>query len=76
MEQLIANALDMAGIPYVTESDNPSRLDFLLPDHGIEIEVKRFHSPRINAQLARADNVIAAQGEKAVRFLAQMLAKA
>lgn len=75
MERLIADALDNAGIAYVTDSGggNPSNLDFRL-DNGIEIEVKRFHTPRIADQMARADNVIVAQGEQAVRFLATLLA--
>ncbi len=63
------------GFGYVREDENPSHLDFLL-DNGIEIEVKRMHSDRIAAQMARAPNVIAAQGEEAVRFLASLLRKA
>lgn len=75
MERLIAEALDRAGIDYVTDlgGGNPSNLDFRL-SNGVEIEVKRFHSPRIADQMARADNVIAAQGEDAVKFLADLIA--
>jgi hypothetical protein len=51
---------------------NPTRLDFRL-DNGIEIEVKRFHTERIAAQMARAPNVIVAQGEEAIRFLADLI---
>ena len=74
MERLIADALDEAGIGYETGlgGGNPSCLDFRL-DNGIEIEVKRFHSPRVADQMARADNVIVAQGKGAVEFLAHLI---
>lgn len=74
MERLIADALDYAGIAYATDvgGGNPSGLDFKL-DNGIEIEVKRFHSPRIADQMARAPNVIAVQGKEAVEYLAEMI---
>lgn len=74
LEQVIADALDDAGIPYLSDHDgtNPSHLDFRLSS-GIEIEVKRFHTPRIAEQMARADNVIAIQGEDAVRFFASLV---
>lgn len=77
METLVAEALDRAGVPYVTDAGggNPSGLDFRLPN-GVEIEVKRFHTPRIAEQMARAENVIAVQGEVAVRFLAELLRRA
>lgn len=75
MEAIIAEALDEAKIAYVTDfgGNNPSGLDFSIPELGIEIEVKRFHSPRIAEQMSRADNVIALQGEQAVRLFASML---
>lgn len=74
MEALIAAALDDAQIPYVTGEGgvNPSGLDFLL-DNGIEIEVKRMHSPRIAEQMTRADNMIVAQGKDAVEYLAHLI---
>lgn len=77
MEQRIERALIDAGIAYETDAGgaNPSGLDFNLPQLGIEIEVKRFHSPRIAEQMARAPNVIVAQGEAAVDFLARAIAK-
>ena len=75
MERLIEAALIAAGIRYTTESDgsSPHRLDFDLPDIGVAIEVKRFHSPRAVAQLGRTENVILVQGEKAVRALAAFI---
>lgn len=76
MEALIAQALTSAGVGYSRDlgGGNPSGLDFRL-DNGVEIEVKRFHSPRIAEQMGRAPDVIAAQGEKAVRFLADALSR-
>lgn len=74
MEKLIADALDAVGASYTTDmgGGNPSGLDFRLAS-GIEIEVKRFHTPRVAEQMARAPNVIVAQGEEAVRFLAFLI---
>ena len=74
MERLIADALDAAGIAYESGDGggNSSGLDFRL-ENGVEIEVKRFHSPRIAEQMSRAENVIAVQGEAAVRYLAELI---
>ena len=74
MERMIASSLKQAGIAFISEvqDGNPSGLDFRL-GNGIEIEVKRFHSPRIADQMSRADNVIAIQGELAVKFFAELL---
>jgi hypothetical protein len=76
LERIVAEALDDAGIGYVTDAGggNPSNLDFRL-HNGIEIEVKRFHTPRIAEQMSRAENVIVAQGEAAVLFLADLIAR-
>ena len=73
MELMIAEALDAAGISYVHEASNPSKLDFKLLDIGVEIEVKQFHSDRIAKQMARVDNVIVAQGRGAVELLALLI---
>lgn len=72
MERLIEAALIDARIRYTTDEGGgtESRLDFRLPDYDIELEVKRFYSARTGEQMARAPNVIVAQGEAAVRFLA------
>lgn len=71
MEAIVAQALTAAGIGYVRDGSNPSNLDFRLDD-GVEIEVKRFHSPRIAEQMARAENVIAIQGREAVKHYAAL----
>lgn len=72
MERLVEDALIDAGIPFVADRDGGTahNLDFHLPDHDVAIEVKRMHSPRVAEQMSRADNVIVAQGEAAVRLLA------
>jgi hypothetical protein len=74
MECIIADALDSVGASYSTDAGggNPSGLDFRLAS-GIEIEVKQFHTPRVAEQMSRAENVIVAQGELAVRFLAFLI---
>lgn len=74
MERIVEEALTDAGIDFVTERDGDTHnLDFYLPQLDLFIEVKRMHSPRIAQQTARVDNVIVAQGEKAVRALATAL---
>lgn len=75
MERIIEDALIAAGIAYESDFGNgtPHNLDFDLTDYGIAIEVKRMHSPRISDQMARADNVIVAQGKEAVEFLAKAI---
>ncbi len=75
MERLVEEALVDAGIRFATDQGGgtETRLDFYLPDHDVYIEVKRFHSTRISEQMARAPNVIVAQGEAAVRFLAGVI---
>lgn len=75
MEQMVEQALRDAGIRYITDhgGKNPSGLDFHLPDIGVDIEVKRFHSDRIAAQMARAPNVIAVQGEGAIKAFCDLL---
>ena len=77
MEDIIARALDAAGLDYARDygGENPSGLDFRLAN-GVEIEVKRFHSPRIAGQMSRADNVIAIQGKEAVEFFSGLLVRA
>jgi hypothetical protein len=79
MEHLIEIGLTQAGIDFVTDfgGENPSNLDFKIIGPigtGVEIEVKRFHSPRIAEQMARASDVIAIQGPVACAFFAYLLA--
>lgn len=74
MERLIFDALVERKIQFTTDfgGNNPSGLDFRLAN-GVEIEVKRFHSPRISEQMQRAQNVIVAQGEDACKMLAALI---
>lgn len=70
MERILEEALIAAGLRFTADHETEHKLDFQLLDYDVAIEVKRFHSPRIADQMARASNVIVAQGEAAVRFLA------
>lgn len=75
LEREIEAALVEAGIDFHTDEGGgtESRLDFYLPQLDVFIEVKRFYTSRTGEQIARAPNVIVAQGERAVRFLAQAI---
>ena len=76
IEQIIERGFIAACLPYETEREHhPGRepLDFYLPTLGVYVEVKQFHTPRIEAQMARAKNVIAIQGEAAARAFVRML---
>lgn len=73
MEVMIEDTLAGRGIPYLTERANDAELDFYLPDEAVYIEVKQFHTPRVNGQMAKVDNIIVAQGRKAVALLARLL---
>ena len=73
MERILADALDRAGLNYITGDKNPARLDFYLPGIDLYIEVKQFYSPRIAKQMSRAPNVIALQGACAVRLFANLI---
>lgn len=72
-EMVILDALEASGERVVPESQNPTHMDFYLPRVDVHIEVKQYHSPRIEAQMARADNVIAVQGIEAARWLADLI---
>lgn len=75
MEAIVAKALSAGGYEFTTDKGggNKTGLDFHLTGPDVHIEVKRFHSDRIAAQLARVDNAIALQGEVAVRFFAGLV---
>lgn len=74
LEQMVATALDEAGIEYVHESQiTGQRHGFLLTKRRIYIEVKRFHTDRVTDQLALADNVILLQGIDAVSVFCQIV---
>ena len=74
LETAIQGALKDAGIAFDedgTKGVDTLGLDFRVGD--VYIEVKQRHSPRISDQMARADNVIAIQGEAATAFFCALL---
>lgn len=78
LEQYIADSLTKAGIDFVHESQDARatlNLDFFLPDHGVYLEIKGGHSPRISNQMKRAHNVIAIQGVSSVDFMCLLLSR-
>lgn len=59
------------------DKDDPANLDFFLPDLQLYIEVKQFHTDRINNQIARAPearSVIVLVGRNSVEALRALLA--
>ena len=77
VERLVADALTAAGFEWRHEGhparrNDPVTLDFEVVG-GPHVEVKRFHTPRCEAQLAQAENVILIQGIEAARWFAEML---
>lgn len=74
LELEVANALTEKGIAFVHESQGTGqRLDFYLPQFEIYMEVKRYHTPRIEQQMALQENVILIQGSKAVHAFLAMI---
>lgn len=74
IEQIIIDGLVASGIKYYTEySGKTKNLDFYLPEYDIYIEVKQFHSERINEQMSRANNVICIQGKESAKFICNLL---
>lgn len=73
LEQQIEAALLAAGLDYRTETEHAARLDFWLPELDVYIEIKGGHSERTAGQMERVTNVIVAQGDAAVKFLAQAI---
>ncbi len=75
MEEMVERWLLANGIAYRRADDMKTRLDFFLPDFDVYIEVKRYHTPRINKQLERAPDVIIIQGKASMRFLEHLVAR-
>lgn len=74
VEKVVAMALNQRGVPYVHESEGGTHgLDFHLPDHGVFIECKRFHAPRIARQMGRVEHIIVLQGMEAARLFALLI---
>lgn len=72
LEEIIADALDAAGVPYERPADG---LDFVLRNHwsGVAIECNRYFSPRLPPQIEGVSDVIVVQGMRAARVLAEMI---
>jgi hypothetical protein len=66
-------AFEAAGVRYVR---NFVRLDFLLPDNNVALEVMLTHSQKIDKRMSRYSNIILVQGADAVRWLADTVRKA
>ena len=76
LEKDIAFLLTNLNIKFVHESEEKSqRLDFYLPDFDIYIEVKQYHTDRVNEQLKSKDNIILIQGKKSINALKLLLKK-
>lgn len=71
LEKDTGAALTAAGIVWT----RPQRLDFYLPDYGVFIEIKQYHSERANDQLKSQNEVILIQGKKALAFFIKMISK-
>lgn len=75
MEEMVDRWLTANGINFRRADDMKTRLDFFLPDFNVYIEVKRFHTPRINDQLERATDIIIVQGPASMRFLESFISR-
>lgn len=75
LEKKIGDKLTACGIEFTHGSAKglQQRLDFFLPKYNVYIEVKKYHTERINSQMASQDNVIAIQGVGAVDFFIKLL---
>ena len=74
LELAVAEMLLDLKINFIHESqNNGSNLDFYLPDFDVFIEVKQFHTDRVNKQLTSQENVILIQGKKSIEMLKKLL---
>jgi hypothetical protein len=73
LEAELTDALDAAQIAFTRQDTGPTHLDFHLTDYGVYLEVKRFHTARVEEQMQRAPNVIVVQGPQASQFMAGLL---
>ncbi len=55
------------------EREGLHRLDFFLPDFNTYIEVKEYHTDRVNQQLKDHAEVILVQGKQAVETFCKLL---
>lgn len=72
VEREVALGLRDARIAF-SMGTNEARLDFFLPEHGVYIECKQYHTLRIAEQMSRANNVIVIQGIAAAKLFRKMI---
>lgn len=71
LNKLVEDALEAAGILFISQCADTRGLDFYLPVQGVYIEVLQVWSA--DPLLVRADNVIVLQGRVAVEFFCDCL---
>lgn len=69
LEKKIGDTLTECGIPF----ERKQRLDFYIPSMRVYIEVKKYHTPRSQAQLESQENIILIQGKLAVEAFCNIL---
>jgi hypothetical protein len=75
VERVLHDGFLRENIAFVDERDpRACRLDFYLPDFGIHVECKQFHSPRTNEQMKRVKDIIVIQGVAAAEAFVKMMA--
>ncbi|MEM6413216.1 MAG: hypothetical protein AAF720_00980 [Pseudomonadota bacterium] len=72
IEEIVEDALKASGMDYVRGDTNEMPLDFYL-NGNVAIEVKQFHTPRIERQMAAQENVIVIQGREAAIAFASLV---
>ena len=72
LERMVGEALYNSGIEFKHESEG-AFLDFWIPNWRVYIEVKKYHTDRINSQLRHFDNVVLLMGTKAVNEFCKLL---
>ena len=74
IEGIVGSALSVRGVRYVCDGDGDTKaLDFYLPDFGVYIEVKQFHTERVSEQMTRDPNIIVIQGRAAAEAFASLI---
>jgi hypothetical protein len=74
LEKAVRDALIATGLAFQEDGIagvDTKHLDFKVGD--VYIEIKQRYSPRVDDQLARADNIIVLQGAEAVAFFCKLL---
>lgn len=78
VEREVALTLAKHGIRYHRDLRHPMTgrvLDFFLIDHDLFVEVKQFHTDRLEQQIAGVTNVLVVQGMPAAKAFGALLEK-